>query len=171
MPLSFDGRTVLFTLSLVVGLPVTAQQAARGGRQGESDVRSARAVYSAVEAGIAANRLQTRDTTVQCDGDRLEFEVTLHTDSAGVVRRLRWQGGSDDSAADTRYYYDAGGRLRFAFAKRGAVNGTQEEERVWYSPSGRVARRDRRLLDGPGYPFAELEVIRTPLDWLRRACR
>jgi hypothetical protein len=94
------------------------------------DVASARAVYTEVEQAIAAKRLAPRDTTIACDGAPFDVDVTRYTDAGGRIRMLSVEGGSDDQSQTTRYYYDAGGRLRFAFATRGAVNGTREEERA-----------------------------------------
>lgn len=129
----------------------------------ERDVASARDVYRQVEQEIAARRLARTDSTVACGP--FDAEVTRYVDATGRVRRLTVEGGTDDHAETVDYYYDAAGRLRFAFASRGAVIGTSQEERVWYSPSGAVVRRTRRVTAGPGYPFAEIPTLGDPRGW------
>ena len=70
--------------------------------------------------------------------------------------------GSDNSAVQVAYYYDAAGALRFVLATAGAVNGTAIEYRIYLSQAGKRLWQARRKLKGPGYTFpAEL-----PDDWL-----
>jgi YD repeat-containing protein len=129
-----------------------------------------RAVYQDVTRAAAAAQLARRDSTVQCSPDDLEQEVTRWTDPAGRIRQLTWAAGSDDHAQTQRFYYDEAGRLRFIFVSRGAVNGTQQEERVYYASDGRLLRRLLTEVHGPGYPFGEAEPVWRPAEWLRRLC-
>ncbi|HET7231471.1 MAG TPA: hypothetical protein VFJ16_15790 [Longimicrobium sp.] len=151
--------------------------AAQGARPASSrsaaarDVASARAVYTEVEQAIAAKRLVPRDTTLACDGAPFDVSVTRYADVSGRIRMLSVGAGSDDQSQTTRYYYDAGGRLRFAIATRGAVNGTREDERAWYSPSGGVVRRVSQTTAGLGYPFGEIRAIPNARGWEIDVCR
>ena len=90
---------------------------------------------------MAGHRWARTDTTVKCDDEDIGDHVTVDRDSTGTIRRLRWSGGTEDHAETHSYYYDAVGRLRFAFLTLGAVNGTQREERVYYAGTGEVVRR------------------------------
>jgi hypothetical protein len=133
-------------------------------------IRSIRAIVTSVDTSVVLGRFVERDTTVACYGGDVSFEITSHTDSQNIVRRIHFRGGSGDSAHDLSYYYDRQGRLRFAFAGRGAVNGTQEEERVYYDAQGKVIHRDVRQLEGPGYPWDAIDAITDPNAWLRNPC-
>jgi hypothetical protein len=123
-----------------------------------------------IDTALTTGRLHQRDTSAVCDDGAVPFDITVHRDAQGTLRRLHFQGGSGDSFHDVTYYYDARGRLRFAFAKRGAVNGTQEEERVYYSDHGDVLHRDLRRIAGPGWPWDPVDAITDPEAWLRAPC-
>lgn len=147
-----------------------AQSSRATGSATEQEIGAVRAVYQEVMQAIAANRLARRESTVQCDEDGWAFDVTVWRDRDGRVRQLTWEGGSDDHAETRRFYYDSAGRLRFVFATRGAVNGTGEEERVWYAADRRILRRTKRLVQGPGYPVPDVPPIWNPAEWLRNPC-
>ena len=135
------------------------------------DIRSIRSIVNGVDSALARGRLRQRDTSVACDEGEVRFDIMSHVDSVSTIRRIHFEGGTGDSAHELWYYYDRNGRLRFAFAKRGAVNGTQAEERAYYDTAGRVLHRDVRLLEGPGYPWDSIDAITAPREWLRNPCR
>jgi hypothetical protein len=137
----------------------------------EHEIATDRSAYYRVEAMIGAGELRRRDTVVTCIGSEFADSVTTYRDSANVVRGLIWRGGTDDQAVEMRYYYDPAGRLRFALARRGAVNGTEQEERVYYAESGAVVRRRVHTTHGPGYPFSELPALQRSADLVRELCR
>jgi hypothetical protein len=58
------------------------------------------------------------------------------SDGDGRIRTLILQGGSDDSATTSRYYYDALGKARFLFRTRNDVHGNAEEQRVYFDEAG-----------------------------------
>lgn len=146
-------------------------QSPRASRSGtEAEVAAVRAVYEEVVQAAAAHRLARRDTTITCDEEDLGTDVTVMTDASGGVRLLSWKGGSDDHGETHRFYYDAAGRLRFLFVSRGAVNGTEQEERVYYAPDRRVVRHLVTLTHGPGYAFARGTPVWRPVEWVRTLC-
>ncbi len=145
-------------------------QAAPGREPVGVEIRAARSVYDWVQAAIGARELRRRDTVIACAGSELTDSVTTYRDSENVVRGLIWRGGTDDQAEQLRYYYDSAGRLRFAVGKRGAVNGTEQEERVYFTESGAVIRRRDRTTHGLGYPFGELPALRRPADLVHEFC-
>jgi hypothetical protein len=146
-------------------------QAAPPGAPVAGEVATARSVYKWVEAAISARELHRRDTVITCAAGELTDSVTTYRDRAGVVRGLIWSGGTDDQAEQLRYYYDVAGRLRFALATRGAINGTQQAERVYFAESGVVLRRSVRTTHGPGYPFGEVPALQRPADVVNAFCR
>lgn len=162
----------LAAAAVVAAVPQPAPaQSSRATEAGtELEIRAVRVVYQQVMREIAANRLVRRDSTVHCGNDDPGLEATYRTDAAGHIRQLEWSGGSDDHAETHRFYYDAAGRLRFIFVTRGAVNGTQEEERVYYAAGGRILRRAKSQVHGPGYFFTPATPIWHPAAWLGRPC-
>jgi hypothetical protein len=155
-------------------LPVTKTPTISGmslSRQdSDSAIAAARRIYAAVEAGIRSGALRRVDTTFQCDTESLDYEAHWYTDSAGIIRRLDLGLGTGDHAEQWSYYYDTARRLRFAFAQRGAVIGSQQEERVYYDAHGtRVASRVR-WLHGPHYQFSPLAPVWKPKDWRNAVC-
>jgi hypothetical protein len=139
-------------------------------QEGDSAVVAARHIYAAVEAGIRSGALHRVDTTFQCESELLAYEAHWYADSAGIIRRLDLGLGTEDHAEKWSFYYDTARRLRFAFAQRGAIIGSEQEERVYYDVHGtRVARRIR-WLHGPHYPFSPLAPLWNPKAWRNTVC-
>ena len=162
---------LIFTVSTTLraqGRPVEHLSATA--RADSAAVLAARSTFQWVEAALKAGGLARRDTTVECENMPSEATITLYRDSAGVVRQLKWEGGSEDQHVTTTYYYDGSRRLRFAFREQAAVNGTLFEERVYYNDGGNVARRLRKLVRGPGWGSKPVEPAHDPVDWVRRFC-
>jgi YD repeat-containing protein len=133
-------------------------------------IQAARVAYHDAELAMARGTWARRDSTIVCDSELPPFDVRLHRDSAGVIRRLEWSGGTEDHAETHRYYYDPEGRLRFAFFTLGAVNGTRYEERVYFARTGAVVRRLPHLVHGPGYAYPSETGIREPSTWRHAIC-
>jgi hypothetical protein len=134
-------------------------------------VRAIRVVYQEVEAAVISATLRQRADSFRCEPDRPTLRVTTYADSQGVTRRLVLRAESEDQSETVSYYYDRAGHLRFAFATRGVVNGTHQEERVYYALDGTVLRRLTRLVSGPGYPFGKVAAVSLPQDARRTLCR
>lgn len=136
----------------------------------EREIGTIRAMRKDVEKRIRKRKLHRRDTVLACPGAPLSFKAALYTDQRGRARCLDLDGGTGDQAALTRYIYDTEGRLRYALAKRGAVNGTNEEEEIFYGAEGSTLRRQTRKVRGPGYPFAGVSPILHPVEFVRNPC-
>jgi len=149
-------------------IPLTAQTSTVADTA--AAVESARTLYHEVEAALLQQRLTKHDTTVTCAVNGLDARGTLYSDARGRGRRLDTEGGSDDHAEGVATYFDTVGRPRFAFAQRGAVNGTQQEERVYYDEGGRVVRRLVKRTRGPGYSFDTLTSTPRLATWVRDLC-
>ena len=133
-------------------------------------VRTAQSTYQDVEAALKRRQLTRRDTTVQCPPDSLEARGSVYRDRRQLVRRLDTEGGTEDHVEKVVTYFDTLERARFTFAQRGAVNGTHQEERVYYDEHGRVVRRMVRQTHGPGYPFDTLSTVPRLATWIRDLC-
>jgi hypothetical protein len=157
--------TLLFvsTLASLLG----ARQVALGTRA--QTVVEARAVYESVERAMRQHQLIERDTSVTCKNG-LEARAQVHRDGIGRIRRINIDGGSGDHSESVATYFDTAGRPRFAFVQRGAVNGTQQEERVYLDARGTVVQRLVRRTHGPGYPFKTLTRVPRINTWVRDLC-
>ena len=128
-------------------------------RSGSAAVESAASVYRDVEHALKRGQLHRRDTTVTCQQSGLDARAVFFTDRRHRLRRLDTDGGTDDHAEQVAIYFDTLGRARFAFVQRGAVNGTHQEERVYYDERTKAVRRQVRRVRGPGYPFDTLTTV------------
>jgi len=88
----------------------------------------------------------------------------------GTVRKYELSGGSDDAAAEPRYYYDKSGKPRFTFQSLRAANGTDMETRIYFDEKGAVLYRDQRTKKGPGYSGGFPESIENPRDHFKSLC-
>ena len=132
----------------------------------KSEVSDVRRVYKEVQAALSHATLVRRERRFDYCEPYEDASRDLYTSSSGVPRLYVREGGSDDSAVTSSYYYDDRGRLRFVFIKCGAVNGTQIEHRIWLAIDGRRIREQRKLLEGPGYtfpdPWPEESLVKDP---------
>jgi hypothetical protein len=116
-------------------------------------VAQARALAREVEAARKAGKLRPRERRLRDDCPGEDVMRRLWIDAAGRVVSYEREAGSDDSARRYELLYDGAGRLRFAFVRGGAANGTVLEVRVYLDAAGRRVRETRRLVSGPGYTF------------------
>ena len=127
------------------------------------DVASARAVYQQVEHLRKSRRLQLSqpagadtdagEARCGCAPYGATTACTLGRDAQGVARWFEREGGSSDSLIRERQHFDSQGSLRFIFVHTGAVNGTVQEQRLYFSPSGQRVRASFKTVSGPGYTF------------------
>ena len=160
-------RFIVLALTFALSAPLPAQTATAGDTVG---VGSAQSVFRDVESALTQRRLTRRDTAVTCPPSGREARGSVYTDALQRVRRLDMDGGGEDHAETIATYFDTLGRARFAFAQRGAVNGTQQEERVYYDERGHVIHRLLRQTHSPGYPFDTLSTVPRLETWIRDLC-
>ena len=139
------------------------------------DVASARAVFQQVEQLRQAKRLRLSqqagadtdagEARCGCAPYGATTACTLGHDAQGVARWFEREGGSGDSLIRERLYFDGQGRLRFIFVHMGAVNGTVQEQRLYFSPAGQRVRASFKNVSGPGYTFPRQWPVQ---DELRR---
>jgi hypothetical protein len=165
--MSMTSRLVVLALTFALALPLSAQTAKA---PDTTAVRSAQSVFLEVESALTQKRLTRRDTAVACPPSGREGRGSIYTDPLNRVRRLDVDGGGEDHAEEIATYFDTLGRARFALARRGAVNGTQQEERVYFDERGQVVHRALRQTQGPGYPFDSLSAVPRLETWMRNLC-
>jgi hypothetical protein len=156
--------------SFRMAAPLGAQPSPEGRAASEGEIRAVRVVYQEVTRAAAEERLTRRDSTVECGENDLGSEITVWREPSGRIRQLTWAGGTDDHAQTVRHYYDRAGRLRFVFITRGAVNGTEQEARLYFGEAGQLLRRVEAQKKGPGYPFGDPEFAWRPEEWMRQLC-
>ena len=164
-------RSSTFLAALVAFIPSLAGAQSKSAPD-TSAIIAARATWRTVEDGVRSGALARRDTTFECEENGPPGEQTFSTfrDSTGVVRLLHLQVGSDHVAINERQYYDAGGKLRFAFLEMGADNGTRYEERAYWNDRGEIVRRVEKLLAGPGRGTELVEAIPDPVAYIATFC-
>ncbi len=98
-------------------------------------IRAVRAIYERTERQIAAKGLVATVRHVEFCENGQDTDRQLYADSAGHVLKYATQGGSEDSAGETAYYY-SDGRLRFVFAHSADVHGGRMEHRIYFDSTG-----------------------------------
>jgi hypothetical protein len=165
--LTMTPRFVVLAVTFALASPLPAQTATPSDT---AAVRSAQSVFREVESALTQRQLTRQDTAVTCPPSGREGRGSIYADVLHRVRRLDLDGGGEDHSETIATYFDTLGRARFVFAQRGAVNGTQQEERVYYDERGRVIHRLLRQTHGPGYPFDTLSTVPRLETWLRDLC-
>ncbi|MEO8337258.1 MAG: hypothetical protein ABI664_19935 [bacterium] len=155
-------------LAMIVLAPVVAAQSPSSSPI--AALEDARTVYASVDKAVRQHQLVKHDTTVTCRENDLETRGSVYVDRQHRIRRLNTEGGTSDHGERIATYFDTLGRARFSFAERGAVNGTQQEERVYFDARGSVVRRVVRRIKGPGYPFERLRRAPLAATWVRDLC-
>ena len=133
-------------------------------------IRRIRNLSANIDAALALGWLTTRADSAECDGGSERVVAHLNTDSSGHARKDVLRSGSDDSAGEVRYYYDARGRLRLTYESFGAVNGTRRETRIYSDTTGAQIYKDVRLLNRPGYNGGFEPMISDPVADFRSQC-
>jgi len=161
---------VVLALTFALAAPLPAQTATAGDTAAVQLMQSAQSVFREVESALTQRRLTRRDTAVACPPSGREARRSVYADTQRRVRRLDIDGGGEDRSETIATYFDTLGRPRFAFVQRGAVNGTQQEERVYYDERGHVVHRLLRQTSGPGYPFDTLSTVPRLETWAQDLC-
>jgi hypothetical protein len=119
---------------------------------------------------LATTSSSRRWTAARSTTQELDADFAIWRDSAGVVRRLDAQLGTDDMARMEHFYYDEHGKLRFIFGQYGHVSGAHMEERVYYDENRHEVRRLRERAAKGTYPFGGATPLWTPASWFRQFC-
>jgi hypothetical protein len=135
------------------------------------EIRAVRAIYLEVQVAVEKKQLRKTSATSSCFGENNYLtEIDWFTNAEGKVRKLHVAYGTSDSMGALDYYYDVKGKHRFTYYKLGAVNGTQEEIRVYFGDAGKQLHRDLKLIAGPGYPSGSDEYVPDPLKHVAKLC-
>ena len=115
-------------------------------------IKAVRSIVQSIDAEISKGRFKTSERNFEGCGEGYHTLLRKAVDEKGVVRRYETHGGTEDHALKFQQYYDASGRLRFAFIEGGAVNETLIENRIYFDETGKRLWEEHKLLKGPGYP-------------------
>ncbi len=116
-------------------------------------VKEIRGIYAEVTQLVDSKKLSRKEKRFEdCEPYQDSIRV-MHADGRAVVRNYYVDGGSDDSMVRRDFYYDKNGKLRFAFIRGGAANGTTIEHRIYFDPAGKRIWEIQKLVEGPGYTF------------------
>ena len=156
---------VVVTAAILIGVaqPSRSQEAPPDSAAIKAALRTADSTFREVGRLRDAKGLVRSDTATNCAG-KLKWGHKLETyrDSAGVTRLFTVDRINEDRAwdasfrpsvsysygTDSYYYYDAGGRLRFAYYFFADVLGNQYEEWQAYDGVGGLLRRIGRWKAG-----------------------
>jgi hypothetical protein len=120
----------MLTLALLVTLTQTPDDVAR-----------------AVDAALTRGALTTT-THRDCAQELSVFEVSR--DATGLIRRLVWSFGSEDSSHRAENTYDAKGRLRLVVVDVGAVPSVKVKARFSFDRAGKLTSQSRKV-SGEGF--------------------
>ncbi len=164
-----------FALLLALAAPARSQAAVAANGSAPIDAKSwrthprvvaIRSLVEANEAAIASGKWRAVKRTV-CESRDRPFgrEATVVRDGEGRIRKYVTVAGTDDSAYTIEHQYDERGRLRFAYARAGAFNGSEETYRLYFDEDGKELWRHHESR-GPGYTF--LRPPEFPDAWVVR---
>ena len=118
-------------------------------------VKEIREMYAEVRQLMDAKKLVRKEKHFEDCEPYQDAVRIMYADSRHTVRNYYVDAGSDDSLVRRDFYYDKDGKLRFAFIKGGAVNGTTIEHRIYFDPAGKRIWEIQKLVKGPGYTFPQ----------------
>lgn len=113
-------------------------------------VKKIRAIYTEINNAQNAGKLKKQAQKCELDDGNVVMEGEIYSGSDSIVRKYVVDGGTGDSRARAEYYYSKKGIPRFTYRFRGAYNGTQVEERIYFDKNGTHLYTNRKE-QGPGY--------------------
>ncbi len=164
----------IFISTLLMAMPigiVLAASSADNQWMNRRDIKTIRKIYREIETSIENGEVKKTQAPGRCFREQSALtEVYLVTDNDNVIRKLFVAYGTEDSLGSTAYYYDADGAHRFTFQSVSAVNGTQQERRIYFDKTGEDIHSDNRILAGPGYPTEMQRYVPQPEAYLKSLC-
>jgi hypothetical protein len=127
------------------------------------EIRQIRSIYTSVQEMRGSGRLIQSTRQFEYCEPSYTYRA-IYRSSKGVIRLYELQGGSDDSTVSLEHYYDEEGALRFVLVSYNAVNGTNVEERFYFSQSMEKIWEDRRELAGPGWAWDTPSLVKSADD-------
>ena len=127
------------------------------------DIKKVRALYAQIESSVKSGKYLHQSRSFEYCQPSIT-ERTIYTDSNGTPRLYILSGGSDDHAEDSKYYYDSVGTIRFIFVSVGAVNGANEEKRIYFDERGKQIYTDKRVIHEPDLYLERVETVLKPMD-------
>lgn len=118
-------------------------------------VGAIRALFNEINEAQKSGKLKKEAKKCELYEGSVLIDGELYTGANSVVRKYVIDGGSEDSRARAEYYYNERGVPRFTYRFRGAFNGTQVEERIYFDENGKELYTNRTE-KGPGYNPSKL---------------
>jgi hypothetical protein len=157
-------------MAMPIGIPLAASSADNRWVN-RRDIKTIRKIYREIETSIENGETKKTQAPEHCFREQSALtEAYLVTDNDNVIRKLFVAYGTEDSLGWMAYYYDADGAHRFTFQSVGAVNGTQQERRIYFDKTGDEIHSDNRILAGPGYPTEIKRYVPQPEAYLKSLC-
>ena len=110
-----------------------------------------RKLVNSINAGLQRGTFKTAQRKFNCEEVPYFTLLRIARNAKGAVTWYENYQEGEDSSWDYFHYYDQTGRLSFVLIKDYAANGSREEFRFYFDESGKLIRKSRKLLKGPGY--------------------
>ena len=110
-----------------------------------------RKLVNSINAGLQRGTFKTAQRKFNCEEVPYFTLLRIARNAKGAVTWYENYQEGEDSSWDYFHYYDQARRLRFVLIKDYVANGTREEFRFYFDESGKLIRKGRKLLKGPGY--------------------
>jgi hypothetical protein len=136
---------VLFSVSVFAGQPITDVN-----WPDHAEIKKIRALYNEINGLEKANKIKKETKKCVLYDGNVEMDGELYKDQRGIIRKYVVDGGTGDSRARAEYYYDEKGIARFTYRFRGAYNGTEIEDRIYFDERGQHLYTNHKT-KGPGY--------------------
>jgi len=144
-------RAIAFLLGVFLASNLSASEQVNDKNwQQHPAIKKIRALYVEINNAQKTGRLKKEAMKCELYGGNVVMEGELYSDHNSIVRKYVIDAGSEDSRARAEYYYDENGVPRFTFRFRGAYNGTEVEERIYFDENGKHLYTNRKE-KGPGY--------------------
>jgi hypothetical protein len=114
------------------------------------EIKKVRSLYHEINSSEKNNQLKKEAKKCVLNDGNVEIDGTLYSDQRGTIRKYVVDGGTGDSRARAEYYYDEKGISRFTYRFRGAFNGTEIEDRIYFDGRGQHLYTNHKS-KGPGY--------------------
>lgn len=133
-------------------------------------VKKIRKIYNEINNKEKADKLSIKSVDCELYGGAVQMYAAIYSDGS-IIRKYVIDGGSEDSTARAEYYYDTAGVPRFTYRRRGAVNGTIKERRIYFDKSGNHLYTNLKE-KGPGYNNSNLsDSVNDPISDIKHVCK
>ena len=165
-------KAIVILLGVFLASNLSASEPVNGENwQQHPAIKKIRALYVEVNNSQKTGKLKKETMKCELYNGNVVMEGVLYIDRNSIVRKYVIDTGSGDSRARAEYYYDENGVPRFTFRFRGAYNGTEVEERIYFDETGKHLYTNRKA-KGPGYTASGLtDSVEYPSSDYKTLCK